>query len=111
MRDDESRFCAELARSVGRLDWWNIKAEHTPYQWACQIAMYRVAPWGERRADRRAAFNTASMRAAMAVGEVTAEDMREVVLSLMNYMPCDAIDPDDVEHNEAALAAITGKEA
>lgn len=77
-----------MARSVGRWDWWNLKAEHTAWEWAAQLAMYAVAPFGERRADIRAAFNTANLMAVQA-GNMKTADFRGAVEHLCDYMPCD----------------------
>lgn len=67
MADSEARFAAKLARSVGRLDWWNVRDEHSPYEWALQKALFAVEPWGEDRADLRAAVNTQQIVAAHGV--------------------------------------------
>lgn len=57
MHDDEAKLCWRLA-GTRRHDWWNVRKEHTPFQWACQIARSIVEPWGDERADLRAAQNT-----------------------------------------------------
>lgn len=97
MRDDEARFAAELGRSVGRWDWWNLKGEHTQYEWAMQRAMYRVCPYGERRADRRAAFHTAQLLAAWSSEELPEGAFGEMVEALTKYEPCEADHDDDVD--------------
>ncbi len=92
-----------MGRAVGRWDWWNLRAEHTDYEWACQIALYIVAPWGERRADTRAAINTTHLISAQASQDVTVDDMQELMGALSSYLKCDTasedlpLDPDALE--------------
>lgn len=88
MRDGEARFAADLARSVGRFDWWNIQAEHTPYEWACQIAMYQVNPFGDRRADLRSAVATTNQIIAGAASKLSGEDVQSLFASIRDYMKC-----------------------
>ena len=79
-------FAAELARSLGRFDWWNIRDEHTPFEWIVQRAMYAATPWGERRADFRAAIHTANLLMQQAARESqTADNFQEIVRSLADY--------------------------
>lgn len=98
MRDGEARFAADLARSVGRLDWWNIKAEHTPYEWACQIAMYQVNPFGERRADMRSAVSTTNQIVAGSSTKLSGDDVQSLFASIRDYLKCNAeTDDEDVD--------------
>lgn len=39
-------------------DWIRVYESHTPYEWKVQVALSIVDPWGDDRADRRAALNT-----------------------------------------------------
>ena len=78
-----------LARSVGRLDWWNIKDEHTEIEWAAQIALYRVDPWGERRQDLRSALHTAYIMQAVSMVEIPADQFSKIVSGLSEYLECD----------------------
>lgn len=107
IRDGEARFAAELGRSVGRLDWWNIRGEHTPYEWALQLALYAVAPFGERRADMRAARQTAIMIAAQRTEPMGANEFQELWKTAANYLPSDQ-EQDDEEADLDALAAMQG---
>lgn len=50
--------------------------------------MYSVAPFGERRADVRAAFNTANMMAVQA-GNMKQADFQQAMEHLCDYLPCD----------------------
>lgn len=77
----------ELARSVGRLDWWNVRREHTPYQWLVQRVLYHIHPCGERRADMRAAHNTANLLAAQAKEPLDGSAFSELVSNLRDYLP------------------------
>lgn len=109
MRDGEAIFAADLARSVGRLDWWNIKAEHTPYQWACQKAMFEVNPFGDRRADIRAATSTTHSIVAGVHGEVNKEQVAALHRSLRDYLKCYAASEDDGEDVDyEALKKVKG---
>lgn len=87
--DREAQFAAELARSVGRLDWWNIKGEHTAAEWAAQVAMYEVAPFGERRHDMRMAVMTANLMTMQSANKdkMTQDEFREMASDLMKYLP------------------------
>ncbi len=98
MRDGEARFAADLARSVGRLDWWHIKAEHTPYEWACQIAMYQVNPFGDRRAYMRAEVNTTNQIISGAAAKLSGDDVQALFTSIRDYLKCDEqSDEEDVD--------------
>lgn len=95
MSDEEARFAACLARQVGRLDWWNVRNEHTPYEWTVQRLLYEVDPFGERRHDLRAAINTLFIRNATV--EMTEDDAREMLNSLTKYLPCHQNDKSDFD--------------
>lgn len=107
MRDGEARFAADLARSVGRFDWWNIKAEHTPYEWACQIAMYQVNPFGDRRADMRAAVGATNQIIATSAAKLPPEDVQALFVSIRDYLRCNEnTDEEDVDFE--ALRKVKG---
>lgn len=72
---------AKVARSVGRLDWWNLFAEMTPYEIAHTQALWGLEPWGDDRADLRAAVNTAS------ASGVSEGKFVEAVQELSSYLP------------------------
>ena len=69
---------AKVARSVGRLDFWNVYAEMTPYEIAITQGLWNLEPWGDDRADLRDAVNTA-------VQSGVNDD--EAFNSLNNYLP------------------------
>ena len=93
--DFEAHFAAEFARSLGRFDWWNVRAEHTPFQWQAQVALYSSQPWGERRADLRAAIGTANLVAAQMTAEnATPEWFSDTVQALTNYLRQNEDEPD-----------------
>lgn len=87
---------AKAARSVGRLDWWNLFAGMTPYEIAHTQALWGLEPWGDDRADLRAAINT------VAAAGVPGEKIGEAVAELSSYLP---IMQDD------ATREVTGDEA
>ena len=82
---------------MGRLDWWNIKGEHTPFEWACQLAMYEAAPFGERRADIRAATNTVNAIVASAMVKISSEDANALFRQVANYLECDQDEEEAVD--------------
>jgi len=83
-----------LSRSLGRHDWWNVRAEHTPHQWALQCALYRVDPFGERRADIRSAFHTAAIVASNQQEKLSDEEFGDLIDTLTNYLPAHGNDED-----------------
>lgn len=86
MRDRDALLAVELARSVGRLDWWNIRGEHTPFQWSLQHAVHAAIPSGEARADLRAAVMTANLMTCQSAAEIDDADFRKMVNSLVGYL-------------------------
>lgn len=109
MRDEEARFCADLARSCGRFDWWNIKNEHTPFEWACQLAMYQVNPFGDRRADIRAATNTTNQIVATPGVKIQAADAQELFRQVRDYLKCYEQN-DDEDFDPQALRKVKGEQ-
>lgn len=109
MRDEEARFAADLARSCGRYDWWNIKNEHTPFEWACQIAMAQVNPFGERRADIRAAVNTTNQIAATSGVKLQQADAQQLLKQIRDYLKCHEQN-DDEDFDENALRKVKGEQ-
>lgn len=71
---------------MGRLDWWNIKAEHTPYEWTVQIAMSEAEPFGDERADMRHAVLVANQMAASAGGKLSDEEFAGLIRALSDYL-------------------------
>lgn len=82
------------------MDWWNLRGEHTEFEWAAQRALYEVCPFGERRADIRHGLLTANLIASMQVNEVTEGDFQAMVQALATYLPCDK-DQDEVVDMDA----------
>jgi len=74
-----------LARSVGRLDFDNVYYEMNPFEWSVHQALSIAEPWGEDRADLRAAINT--VRQLLANSNDPSEDVIEEELrSLSGYL-------------------------
>lgn len=69
-----------MARSVGRLDFWNVFGEMTPYEIAVTHALWMLEPWGDDRADLRAAVNT------LAASATKDTDTKEAMESLTGYL-------------------------
>jgi len=79
-----------------------VRAEHTPFQWQTQVALYSGQPWGERRADLRHAIGVANLLAAQMTAEnATPEWFSDTVQALTNYMK-----PGEDEPHYEALALI-----
>ena len=85
-----------MARACGRFDWWNIKGEHTAWEWAAQLALYAVCPFGERRHDMRSGFHAAQMIAAQSE-DIKQDDFAAMVEGLIDYLPCDQDQSDKVD--------------
>lgn len=98
-----------MGRAVGRYDWWNIKAEHTAYEWLAQLAMYSVCPFGEKRADWRSAYHTSRIIAASSMAKIEESELREMQLALSSYLKCDE-EIDDEEPDMNALKIMTATE-
>lgn len=90
--------------AVGRLDWWKIKGEHTPFEWALQIAADSLDPIGEERADLRAAIHTANLMSA-SLTSMTNEQFAELVQRLTTYMKPPDEGLDNVEEVLALMKA------
>lgn len=93
---------------MGRLDWWNLRAEHTPYEWLMQLAMYAVAPFGERRADMRAARQTAGLIASQRAEAMDADEFCSLWSTLANYLECDVDKDEEEDVDMQALNDIKG---
>lgn len=87
--------------SVGRLDFWNLDKELTPYEQAVWRASEIVEPWGERRADMRTAMQTLSVMQSRRATLFTEEERRGILRSLLNYWRSDD-EPENVTPDEAA---------
>lgn len=85
-----------MGRAIGRFDWWNIKDEHTAWEWAAQLAMYDVSPFGERRQDLRAGYHTAQIIAAQSM-DMKQDEFAAMVEGLIDYLPCDQDQSDAVD--------------
>lgn len=101
MSDPEARFAAEFGRSVNRADWWQLRKEHTPFQWAVQQTLASVQPYGEQRADMRAAMMTANLMAMQSTKPIPDDEFAAMVDSLRSYLK-DESDYEDVVDIEAA---------
>jgi len=61
------------------MHWVEVYESHTPYEWLVQQVLAAVDPWGDERADIRAAHNTQWATA----GEF---DRQEAFDQLRNYL-------------------------
>ena len=89
MSDEDARLAAKLARQCGMYhpkDWVKVYNSHSPYEWLLQVGLSKVDPWGDDRADQRAA----TMAANLILSQVSAEnapDYHQLIESLRNYLP------------------------
>jgi hypothetical protein len=95
------RLAARLAREAGGVhpsDWIAVYESHTPLEWMVQLCLSYVDPWGDDRADLRAAFNT--VKGMQITDEAEAQKAFD---QLRDYVTTD--DENDL-YDEDALAAV-----
>jgi hypothetical protein len=107
MTDGEARFARRLGLAVGRIDWWNIKSEHTPYEWILQQIADEIEPLGDNRSDIRAARHTAELLAALVPG-ITQSELTERAQNLRQYLAVQQ-PPDEQVLTPEEAASIRGK--
>jgi len=96
-----------LARSVGRLDFDNVYYEMSPFEWSVHQALAVIEPWGEDRADLRAAVNT--VRHLIANSNEPSEDaIEEELRSLSGYLRINR-PPERILSPAEAAAAINNR--
>lgn len=98
--------------TVGRTDWQNLVAEHTPYELAVLQTYENIEPYGERRADLRMAVQTLNLLQAQASKQFTPEQTEKIVAGLVNYLGKDEpqnITPDEAARMGKAAFAKVGK--
>lgn len=83
MNDGEAMFLRKLAFAVGRLDFWNLTKELTPFQMAIHRAAWAIEPMGEDRADLREAVNTM----ANSPVKLTKDQVHNHLKVLTEYLP------------------------
>ena len=72
-----------------------------------QRAMYWVSPFGERRADIRAAHVMANWIGSQAKEKIPEADYQQMFEHLMNYLPCDKEhDPGEEQIDREALRRV-----
>lgn len=101
MDDDEWVFARRLGLLVGRLDWWRLKGEHTPYEWQLQRIAQAIDPLGVERDDMRSARMTVRLLAAQ-VGGMTNSDATEEYDNLKAYVIKDIPQDKTLTPEEAA---------
>ena len=96
-------MAAVLCRLEGKTHprhWRKLYKSHSPAEWAMQKAMAIVEPFGENRADQRAAINT------IASGiKISEENIDEVYEYLTNYTG-DEDDQEELEADPEVLASL-----
>lgn len=95
------RLAARLARAMNQTHpqaWIDVYESHNPYEWMVQKCLAAVDPWGDERADLRAAYNTVY---AMKLPDEA--DAQAAFDNLREYVTTD--DENDL-YDEDALAAV-----
>lgn len=108
MTDETTRLAARIARLEGHthpLAWVKVYEDHTPYEWAVQLALAAIEPWGEDRADLRAAVNTAQLVASNRTEPMEDGKFTAMVRSLARYLKCHE-DPHQVVGPKAMRQAL-----
>lgn len=84
------RLAARLARQEGKThpkEWVDVYDSHNAFEWAVQMVLSKVEPWGDERADIREARNAAHIIASN--GGCEGEDgFKELVKALREYLLC-----------------------
>ena len=69
--------------------------------------MYLVSPFGERRADMRAAHHSANWIASQSPKKIEEADYQAMVSHLMSYLACDSDrDPNEEDIDREALRLV-----
>lgn len=97
-----------LSRSMGRLDVENVWAELTPYRLSLWRALYELEPWGEERADTRAALNTLTMATAVSISPLGDESANDAMRELQNYTPLGRKQVDEHYDDFGAVTSLLG---
>lgn len=106
MADDDARLAIRLARAAGLVhprDWIKLYESHNEYEWALQQLLALLDPWGDERADFRAAVNTATQIASQQT-EPDMDAMLRQIEALRRYVPADS---DDQSENPETLRKIS----
>ena len=64
----------------------DVFESHSPYEWAVQRAMETVDPWGDKRADERAAWNTMHLIQSNRTERFTDREMKNGMSLLQHYV-------------------------
>ena len=86
MEDDDARLAEKVARAHGRLDYVNVYREHTPHEWLVRKLLYQIEPFGEDRADLRAAVNTLRLVQMWASEPLTESQCEQEINNLRFYL-------------------------
>lgn len=84
------RLAARLADKAGLIhpmDWLKVYGSHTPHEWALQKARAAADPWGDDRADWRAALNTLQVVCGLALKTPDADRIIAALTHLRTYTP------------------------
>lgn len=71
---------------MNRHDWWNLYLEHSPIEWAAQVAAAQVIPLADERDDLRAAVNTLLAICSQSAKTVSEETIQHLAIRLTTYM-------------------------
>lgn len=76
------------------MDWVRIWESHNEYEWTLQRVLMAIEPWGEARADLRAAVNTAQVVVSNS-SEASSGAVGELVDQLSHYLKIHRPNEDD----------------
>lgn len=95
-----------LARSVNRLDFWNVADELTPAEMVAWQAEYQLEPWGEARADQRAAVNTSFLVLSQCTKQPDDSQINDMMRALQTYTPAQVAAEEQRFDSPAAAMAL-----
>ena len=84
--DPTAQLAIRLGRELGRHDWWNLYLEHTPAEWAAQVAAASVVPLRDERDDIRMALSTLTTVQSNSTKPLSDSRSLAIVRSLTSYM-------------------------
>lgn len=95
-------FARRLGLAVGRLDWWKIRGEHTPYEWALQKVADAIDPLGAERDD---------MRSGAAVAQIVRAVINAMAGEVVDFAEAGEYARHYLERNQPADEVLSPEEA
>lgn len=85
MKEPETLFLLRLSLSIGRLDFWNLPDEFSPYELSVLQSAYQIDPWGNERDDLRHAWNTVLFAISQAAKTPEESAMQQMLNNLLQF--------------------------